>query len=387
MLFHYTCKVFQCRSLYTWKKKRPFVHADKVQLEQNSSEVATLLKLVCMVLALLLTPPALAQTTDISGKGDLYGTYAFAKQLYMNPLSSFMAFDGFTEYYELTAHTFAIIDAAGQRRAIDITWQEEPVDEKSYESSFIMEGFGIPDISSYKTKRQFTLLSERQDGTQYRIYLMDGDVWLAKIHQDTANVQKQEYIWSLYKVEKSAMLQSVSGTQEGVDDFLALLGSSKPQSYENDTCYNITSKNVALNTGYTVFKFDHSCASYLLYENEIYSLGEWFGGPGVVSMAAADLNEDGLSELYFTYSFGSGLHRANADYFDPALRRVLPLSPAMLNKDMVVVQNKTGGLALYEAAFPFTKNFVQYTALGTKHITDIKYLNGEIRLDPLPQGD
>ncbi len=38
-----------------------------------------------------------------TGMEGLYGTYQFKKQIYMNPLSSFLALDGFQEYYTLSA--------------------------------------------------------------------------------------------------------------------------------------------------------------------------------------------------------------------------------------------------------------------------------------------
>lgn len=345
-----------------------------------------------ILLALLLLAPLLPKASAGEGSpaqtpGSLYGAYAFTKQLYMNPLSSFIALDGFKEYYELTEDTLTVIDASGQRRSMEITWQQEPVDLKAYESGFMMEGLGIPDIGAYKQRRQFTLASVGLENAIYRIYLMDDEIWLASIHRDTANVRKQEYVWSIYRIEKCAASLSVQGTQEGAGDFLALLKDGGPQLYQNDTCYHITPEDIAKATGYRVFKFDQSCASYLLFENEIYPLGEWFGGLGVVSMAAADLDGDGLAELYFTYSFGSGLHRAHAGYFDPVQKRAVALSSAMPGMDMIVAQNKTGGLSLYEAAFPFFDDFVNYKALGTKHLADIACQNGKIALNPVPSGN
>jgi hypothetical protein len=347
---------------------------------------------IAILLALLLFVPSAPKASAGEGGSakipeSLYGTYAFLKQLYMNPLSSFMAFDGFEEYYELTENTLAFIDASGQMRSMDIAWQEEPVDSKAYESSFMMEGFGIPDISAYKNMRQFTLASAGLENIVYRIYLMDDEVWLANIHKDTAHLESPEYIWSIFRIEKYDVSLSVRGTQEGVKGFLALLKDAGPQMYESDTCYNITPDDILKATGYRVFKFDTSCATYLLFENGIYPLGEWLGGLGVVSMAAVDLDEDGQLELYFTYSFGSGLHRSHAGYFDPVLKQAVPLSPAMPGMDMIVLTNKTGGLSLYEAAFPFSGDFVNYKALGTKHIADITFENGKIVLKPMPQGN
>jgi hypothetical protein len=114
-------------------------------------------------------------------------------------------------------------------------------------------------------------------------------------------------------------------------------------------------------------------------------LGEWFGGYGVTSMAVYDMNDDGDQELFFTYSFGSGLHRSQIAYFDPALRQVVPIEYAHLNRDMIVARNEAGGLSLYDAVFLSMESFVQYEMKSAGPITDIVYEGGQIRLDPVPK--
>ena len=344
---------------------------------------------ICLALALMLMPSVYAQANSTSeaapAPSQLYGMYTFEKQLYMNPLSSFMAFDGFVEYYNLSDDTLVISNGAAEsKREISIVWKAEPVEEKTFAQSFMMEGFDTLDISAYKSRYQFSLESTDEENVLYRLYLMDGEVWLANIHRDAINTQKQEYIWSIFQIAKSDTLQSISGTTDGTAAFLALLGDQKPKSYDNDTCYDITPQEIGKDTGYRIFKFDTSCASYLLYENEIYPLGAWFGGLGVVSMEATDLNQDGKAELYYTYSFGSGLHRSCAGYFDPVHKQSIVLLPGNLNQDMMVAQNKTGGLSLYKAAFPLQKSFIDYQVLASEYISDIQYEKGEVILNPIP---
>lgn len=49
--------------------------------------------------------------------------------------------------------------------------------------------------------------------------------------------------------------------------------------------------------------------SYFLRRGEVVRLGTAFGGNGLISIVVADLDKDLRPELYFTYSWGSGIHR------------------------------------------------------------------------------
>ncbi len=351
-------------------------------------------KLVCITLALLLfCTNAWAEAGKISSSGingtleGLYGTYQFKKQIYMNPLSSFLALDGFHEYYTFSEDSFTITDQGGNQRSMTVTCQPESFDEAIFRNSFMMEGFAIPDITPFKDRRQYTV-TEISGSVVYRLYLLDHEMWLAQIHKDSANRIKNEYIWSIYQVERYEgeiqLTVSITCTQNGVNGFLALQGNFQ-SGYDLDACYNITPDSFGENFGYSIFKYDLSCASFLLYENKVYPLGEWFGGFGVTSMALADLNLDGSQELYFTYSFGSGLHRSHIAYFDPVMKQVVPIEYTHLNKDMIVAKSETGRLSLYNASFSSMESFVRYEMKSTVHITDIVFESGKILLSPVPQ--
>ena len=325
------------------------------------------------------------ETAD-NGLKSMYGTYQFVKQIYMNPLSSFLALDGFHEYYSFSKDAFLITDQAGNQRSMNVTCHAEPFDEAAFQTSFMMEGSGIPDITAFKDRRQITIMDD-SGIIFYRLYLLDNDIWLAQIHKDSTNRIKNEYIWSIFQIERYGgeipLTVSVYGTQDGVNDFLKHLKEFQ-SGYTPDTCYNIT-PGFGANPDYSIFKFDASCASFLLYENEAYPLGEWFGGYGVTSMALADLNDDGRQELFFTYSFGSGLHRSHIAYFDPSLKQVVPVEYAHLNKDMIVAKNGTGGLSLYDAEFTSMQSCVQYGLKSTGLIADVAYRDGLICLSPVPK--
>ena len=178
------------------------------------------------------------------------------------------------------------------------------------------------------------------------------------------------------------MKATISGTQDSIEDFLSLQQDFK-SGYDTDKCYNITPDYIQKSSDYLVFKYDTSCASFLLYEDKVYPLGVWFGGFGVTSMALADLNGDQKPELYFTYSWGSGLHRSHAAYFDPATKKVVVFDYAHMNEDMIITENDNGGLSLYAAAVYKLNSFVNFDIERKNFISDIVYKNAQISLIPI----
>lgn len=56
---------------------------------------------------------------------------------------------------------------------------------------------------------------------------------------------------------------------------------------------------------------DGSMPTYVIRGAETLSIGSSFGGQGVYSVVAADVNNDSEPELVYLCSWGSGLHRSN----------------------------------------------------------------------------
>lgn len=90
---------------------------------------------------------------------ELYGNYVFETQLYKNPLSSFIASDGYIEYYTLTKNLLIITDETGNQQRFEVAYEHDSVDEDKFKNSFIIDDVGIPDISSYKERYYYTLTS------------------------------------------------------------------------------------------------------------------------------------------------------------------------------------------------------------------------------------
>jgi hypothetical protein len=152
--------------------------------------------------------------------------------------------------------------------------------------------------------------------------------------------------------------------------------------YEEDACFNITPDFVEDHSSFTIFKYNGSTASFLVFDNESYILGECLGGYGLTSMALADLDDDNQYELYFTFSWGSGLHRSQIGYFNPAAKKVIIFDYFLPSKDMMLTTNENGDLLVNEAEIVFDRvSFVDFTIKSTKVIGDIISKYGSIALN------
>jgi hypothetical protein len=58
--------------------------------------------------------------------------------------------------------------------------------------------------------------------------------------------------------------------------------------------------------------------SFLVKGDRVLRLGEATGSRGLTSLEISDLDEDGTTELLFTYAFGSGLHQSRIGMYAPA---------------------------------------------------------------------
>lgn len=153
----------------------------------------------------------------------------------------------------------------------------------------------------------------------------------------------------------------------------SFLGKNKnfKSGYEKDDCFNITPDFITNNSQFTIFKYNSSTASFLMFDNEIYILGEYFGGYGVTSMALADLDEDNQYEFYFTFSWGSGIHRSQAGYYNPASKKVVIFDYSYNDKELMLTTNKAGELLVNEANIESGGSFVDFTIKPAKVIGSI----------------
>lgn len=166
-------------------------------------------------------------------------------------------------------------------------------------------------------------------------------------------------------------------SSDGVEDFLRILGRHGEE--DSGQCYNVTPEGIAEQYGLAVFKFDKFCDSFLLYDGEVYPLGEWFGGFGVTSFAVADLNEDGKTELYFTYSWGSGIPRSQVGYFDTANQETVLFDFSNMFGEAVLAADDDGTLCVYRADFQ-VHSFVDIALTAEDKIATLLFDSEKISL-------
>ena len=167
-------------------------------------------------------------------------------------------------------------------------------------------------------------------------------------------------------------------SSEGVDDFLKLLDGYKGD-YDDDYCYNVTPEDITDNYNFSIFKFDKSCSSFLLYDDKVYPLGEWFGGYGVTSFAVADLNEDGKFELYFTCSWGSGIPRSQVGYFDTANKEMVLFDFSIWFQECMLGTDSDNTLCVYDADY-HVKSYVDIEMSASEKVASIIFDGENISL-------
>ena len=114
--------------------------------------------------------------------------------------------------------------------------------------------------------------------------------------------------------------------------------------YDADICYNITPDFITNNSELSIFKYEKSNASFLMYDDELYLLDDHMGGYGITSMALADLNKDAQYELYFTFSWGSGIHRSQIGYFNSSTKKVTIFDDSIFFSDTMLTMDTDGNL-------------------------------------------
>jgi len=83
-----------------------------------------------------------------------------------------------------------------------------------------------------------------------------------------------------------------------------------------------------------IFMYD----TFLVHRGQVTPMGTGFGGVGVTTLAVADLDRDGQSELLYTYSFGSGIHQSRLGIYSPTLpgEGILEASTTLTNGDLLL---------------------------------------------------
>ncbi|MEI8199017.1 MAG: hypothetical protein WCG21_03060 [Eubacteriales bacterium] len=334
-----------------------------------------------------------SETADVMKLSDFYGNYAFKEVSVLSMLSS-STINYANE--QRSGNTYTVTEDLFEIRGKDFTFT---VEKPKYEAfgmpgdNDIMNRDGKNFAKAYLIDAQYRILKENGDPAYYKIYTSSkypGRIWLADYNDNTADgteilVQSIDMLVrsALYPPDTAQMNKHITGSKEGVDALFELIDDKKQDmdsinygyEFSYDTVYNITPPDVADGMDCQIFKCSTSCLSILVYNGGIYELGISFGGYGVVDMLLYDYTGDGVPELLYTYSWGSGIHRSCAAYFDFTVNMSVPLDYTAGEKEMMLVGNENGGISLYEATLTCDSDktcFTDFSLHADAYLTEVE---------------
>lgn len=138
------------------------------------------------------------------------------------------------------------------------------------------------------------------------------------------------------------------------EEYCAQNNSAAFSSFRREDCRDITTDEIFKATGATLFKYDYE--TYLIYDRQLYPIAMGFGGWGLTDIVTCDFDQDGVFDLLYTYSWGSGLHRANLALFRfPAMREEV-LDFIHMNADALLAKESDTVVRVYDARIESADN-------------------------------
>ena len=339
------------------------------EIATSSSDASTI-----STSAVAASPTAASATASSVNSGalplsDFYGNYVFKEASVLSALSS--ATIGYINERS-AGQTYTINDNVFEIRGSD---QAVTYENPTYEPCEISgDGDGInKGFTDYTSARRvdavYKILDENKEPTHLKLYTSSeypDRVWISDYCDNTATgteiiVQSMDMLLCScqYPPNASQMDKHITGTKDKVKDLIDLLDqkgwdmatTNYGYEFSYDTVYNITPPEIAAAEDFQIFKCSTSCLSILEYKGQCYELGIGFGGYGLVDMMLYDCNGDGASDLLYTYSWGSGLHRSCAAYFDFVKGESIVLDVTGGEDEIMLVQNANGGVNVYKAIY------------------------------------
>lgn len=173
---------------------------------------------------------------------------------------------------------------------------------------------------------------------------------------------------------------TITSSKEQVSEFIPK-NKNLISLYDEDECYNITPDSIADNSEFTIFKYDTSRETFIMYDGEVYSIGNCFGFDGITSMALADINMDNQYELYYTFTSGSGMPYSQIGYFDPVSKEDTIFDFVTHFSSLMLTMNESGDLCVNDAAYPKGDSCVDFTIKAQDLIGTIICDKGKITLN------
>ena len=136
---------------------------------------------------------------------------------------------------------------------------------------------------------------------------------------------------------------SIKGYEEGVEEFIELAQNQviEFESSDLDNCFNITPDHIRDNSEYQIFKFRDTSETFIVYEDNVYKIGNNKRERGTTSFALADVNGDDKLELFYSYVWNvSSVNRTNISYFDPVEKKEIGINKNYVNSTAILVKSK-----------------------------------------------
>jgi len=133
---------------------------------------------------------------------------------------------------------------------------------------------------------------------------------------NTENVRDLDGNYTVDIFDTVRARRRIGGVRYTVDEFMELLTTV----YKVDKMYfsDVTPINVFEETGCQIFKEYSNSTSFMVMNDNIYSIAENYGGVGLSDITTCDFNGDGVKDIIYSYSTGSGLHHCGIVYFNLA---------------------------------------------------------------------
>ena len=131
---------------------------------------------------------------------ELYGYYEFNENVFTTPLSSFLPFKGHMPFYEISEKGLSVISIRDNSvQTFPGTFEKKPIDLEQFKKMFEFT-FLTPELDKYKECYEYAVFPV-SNGPEYRLYLMDHEVWLVNVHT-------KGYLWSIYSLSRTEDVKS-----------------------------------------------------------------------------------------------------------------------------------------------------------------------------------
>ena len=122
-----------------------------------------------------------------SSSDNINGLYQYEETIYINPLSSYLVTKDNADEYVITDDSITIVHKDNTRERIVTIFEKRVVDQEMFNTLFQAKT-SMPDISGFNERYQYSI------NEQYRIYVMDDEIWIAQCPNDM--------MWAIFKLVK-----------------------------------------------------------------------------------------------------------------------------------------------------------------------------------------